>query len=130
MGRIVVVLDTTFLVDVLKKKAPVDLVKGVNTGAYITSISAMELMFGALKSQNKAQEETTMSLLNSFSVLDFDLDSSIEASRIKHILSKSGSMIETEDIMIAAIAKANNQAVVTRNGRHFSRIDGLKVMEY
>lgn len=125
-----VILDTTFLIDVLKKKAPVNLIKEVNDGTYITAISVMELMYGALKSQNKEQEEITMSLLNSFSILELDLDSSIEASRIKHKLFKSGAMIEVEDIMIAAIAKANNQAIVTRNSRHFNRIEGLKVLDY
>jgi len=39
-------------------------------------------------------------------------------------------MIDIEDIMIAAIAIVNGEKILTRNSKHFKRIEGLEVEEY
>lgn len=125
-----VVLDTSFLVDMLRGDAPKEIVESVRHQSYVSTISAMELIFGTMKSERNAEQEDIILFLNSFTMLEFDLESAKEAAKIKHKLFKEGSLIETEDIMIAAIAKANNQSIVTRNSKHFNRIEGLKVLGY
>ncbi len=123
------ILDTSFLIDYLKGKLPKDAFDRMEN-VYIAAISCMELYFGALKFGNKEEQEKVLSISGSFAILDFDINSSLEASKIRYDLEKKGSMIDLPDIMIAAIAKTNNQAIVTRNSKHFNRIEGLKVIDY
>jgi len=42
-------------------------------------------------------------------------------------LKKTGLIVGTEDVLIAASAFANQYTVVTTNTRHFSKIAGLQV---
>ena len=51
------------------------------------------------------------------------------AAEIYSNLKKKGKLIEDADIFIAASAIENNAYLVTKNVKHFSRIDGLKVFE-
>ncbi|MBI2207963.1 type II toxin-antitoxin system VapC family toxin [Candidatus Woesearchaeota archaeon] len=123
------ILDTSFLIDYLKgklHKGAIDKMENV----HIAAISCMELYFGALRFGNKEEQEKILLLSSSFAILDFDINASLEASKIMYDLEKKGSMIDLPDIMIAAIAKANNQSIVTRNSKHFSRIEDLKVLDY
>jgi tRNA(fMet)-specific endonuclease VapC len=39
-------------------------------------------------------------------------------------------MIDPEDAMLAGISKVRNEPIITRNVRHFSNIDGVKVETY
>ena len=52
------------------------------------------------------------------------------AAEIEAELILSGEMIPPVDIMIAAIALQNKEAVLTRNSKHFERISGLEVKTY
>jgi len=44
-------------------------------------------------------------------------------------LESKGEGIDFRDILIAAISKAHEMALVTRNTEHFSKIPGLEVLE-
>lgn len=128
-----VLLDTSFLVDVLRGVKNMERIMDRldrEEDVYITAISIMELNYGALKSADEEEQARLLSFLASFDLLEFNVDSSIEASKIKYDLESSGSMIEIEDIMIAGIAKSNKQKLVTRNVKHFERIKGLEVEAY
>lgn len=39
-------------------------------------------------------------------------------------------MINIEDIMLAGIALTHNESIITRNIKHFSKIEGLKIETY
>jgi predicted nucleic acid-binding protein len=43
-------------------------------------------------------------------------------------LKKSGMLIESEDLLIAATALANQMKLATGNVKHFNRIDGLELV--
>lgn len=69
----------------------------------------------------------TLEMLRSISLLPFDLESCAEAGRIAAELRERGEALDARDAMIAGIVRRNGETLVTRNIRHFSRIDGLKV---
>ena len=61
--------------------------------------------------------------------LNLDERSAKEAGEIEAELLGKNQSIETEDIMIAAIARISGEKVVTRD-RHYAKIHGLKVLKY
>jgi predicted nucleic acid-binding protein len=58
-------------------------------------------------------------------VLSFDLDAARVHARIWAELARRGAMIGAHDLIIAATAVRHDLAVVTRNQREFSRVEGL-----
>lgn len=49
------------------------------------------------------------------------------AARIYQDLRRQGTPLEDADILIAGISIANNATLVTRNLKHFARVEGLKL---
>ena len=130
-----VCLETSFLVDILRGKEQArQLLENLEKGRdalTIASPSIMELVNGAiLNPKVKNEKDKVISFLSSFSVLTFDKDSSIMAGEIEADLTRRGQDIETEDIMIGAIAKQNGEKLITKNIKHFERIKGLEVQGY
>jgi tRNA(fMet)-specific endonuclease VapC len=62
--------------------------------------------------------------------LPFDDSAAAAYARIRHELEQSGNMIGPHDLMIAAIAVANNLVLVTNNTKEFSRIRSLAVEDW
>jgi tRNA(fMet)-specific endonuclease VapC len=96
----------------------------------ITIITAYEMLKGAYRSSNisgnlKEVKET----ISNMQVLDLTPEACEEASNIFSELKKSGKMISEFDILIAAIAKINDQAILTRD-QHFKLIKGLQLVEW
>ncbi|MBI4162630.1 MAG: PIN domain-containing protein [Candidatus Aenigmarchaeota archaeon] len=127
-------LETTFLIDLLKGKKEIETIKNeldkTESVLAIASPSLMELWsganFGSIPSREKEKIEM---LISSLTVLSLNEKSAKEAGDIEADLIKKGLTIETEDIMVAGIARANGEKVVTRDA-HYSRIPGLKVLKY
>lgn len=90
-----------------------------------------ELWYGACKSERIA---TNQALLRDFFMqlnsLPFD-DNVIEHyGEIRAILTKAGTPIGANDLLIAAIAKAHQVTVVTNNLREFLRVPHLQVEDW
>ena len=127
-------LDTSFLIDLLKGKPQViELKEELDKNEKALSIPApvvMELWLGASLARIPAKEkEKVNDILQSMQILSLDEKSAKEAAEIESELTKRGLNIETEDIMIAAIAKANGEKLVTSDN-HFARIAGLRLLKY
>ena len=127
-------LETSFLVDLLRGKKEVILLKEeldrTESTLTIASPTVMELWCGALLGKLSAQEkEKINNLLQSLEVLDFDEKCAKEAGEIEADLFSKGKQIETEDIMIAAIAKVHSEKLITKDS-HYLNIDGLKILKY
>jgi predicted nucleic acid-binding protein len=88
----------------------------------------MELWEGTLRSkltqQNKQQVED---FLTAVTVLDFDSGAAKRAAEINAALFHSP--IEAEDAMIAGVALARNERLVTRD-KDYARIPGLQLLKY
>lgn len=123
--------DTDFLITFLRKddaaeKKMEELLEGGMSQATTTAINAVELYKGAFKSDNRAREiERVRRLLDLFKILALDVEAAKIAGEM-HARLKSN-LIGESDILIASIAAANGQTLLTRNTKHFERVPGLKV---
>jgi predicted nucleic acid-binding protein len=129
------IADTSFLIDIMKydkdaiRKAE-EIEKKGNSIA-VTSISIFELFIGVSLSIIQDQERNKINrILNGLSIISFDEDSAREAGKIYAQKRKNGSLIEPEDSMIAGICSRRNEILITRNIKHFSDIEGLRVESY
>ncbi|MBS3098502.1 PIN domain-containing protein [Candidatus Woesearchaeota archaeon] len=130
-----VCLDTSFLIDVLRGEKRVEeienrLDKGTEP-VKVASPAIMELIRGAVLSNNpETEKQKVHQLLSYLIVLNLDKESAIIAGNIEAELIKAGEKIDVEDIMIGAIAKKDNETLLTRNKKHFEKIKGLKIESY
>ena len=62
-----------------------------------------------------------------FTCLPYDDPAAEQYGVIRADLQRVGTPIGPNDLMIAAIAKANDVTLVTRNRREFTRVAGLRV---
>ena len=67
---------------------------------------------------------------NRFFSVAFDDESAAVYGRIRADLAELGTLIGPNDLLIAAIAQANNLTLITRNTREFSRVAGLKLEDW
>ena len=101
-----------------------------NNQVVITVITAYELLKGAhLSSKPQENLENIKKAISSMQVLDFSLEACEEASSIFCELKKSGKMISEFDILIAAIAKTNGEAILSRD-QHFKSIKGIDLIQF
>ena len=93
---------------------------------FLCSIVCTELYYGAYNSNRREQNLQTLDyFFNEFIVLNFDLPSAKLAGQIRAQLRAKGTPIGSNDVLIGAIALANNLTLITHNTGEFSRIDGL-----
>jgi tRNA(fMet)-specific endonuclease VapC len=93
-----------------------------------TPICACELFAGAYKAKKRDLEiRRVKEFLSRMELLEFSTQACERFGRVRSELESTGTPIGDFDIMIAAIALAHNQAVLTNDVEHFQRIPGLTV---
>jgi tRNA(fMet)-specific endonuclease VapC len=127
-----VCLDTDVLIDYLRKpsgemKRIMELVFEKTLNARITTVNSFELWLGAFLSSKETLPACTDDFLSRFEIVDFDYGSSVEVGRVSADLKKRGDPIEIRDLFVGCICKVNNMPLVTRNLKHYKRINGLKI---
>jgi tRNA(fMet)-specific endonuclease VapC len=97
----------------------------------VCAVVKAELFYGAAKSNDPARTlANQLRFLAAFLSLPFD-DRCAEAyARIRASLSAAGTPIGPNDLMIAAIAVANDVTLVTHNTSEFSRVPGLRIEDW
>lgn len=99
-----------------------------NRNILISVITLGELRFGAEKSQRKEKALKVIDELTSIiQVVELDEYVADHYAQIRKDLSSKGQIIGSNDLWIAAHARANNWVVVTNNEKEFLRVEGLKV---
>lgn len=97
----------------------------------LCSIVKAELLYGARHSQ---RVEANLQRLNMFfsplESLPFNDDCAVIYGRIRQELSMQGCLIGPNDLMIAAIALANDAVLVTHNQKEFCRVAGLRLTDW
>ena len=97
----------------------------------VCSIVKAELCFGAMKSANPERNfALQQKFLAQFVSLPFDDLAATTFGVIRSQLETNGTPIGAYDLQIAAIALANNLALVTHNTGEFGRVDGLQVEDW
>ena len=88
-------------------------------------------MFGALRSE---QKESNLQLLQKlFAPLhsfEFDDNAAEHYAQIRAELTAQGNLIGANDLMIAAIARANKTTLITHNVAEFERVQGLLIEDW
>ncbi|MDO8537637.1 MAG: type II toxin-antitoxin system VapC family toxin [archaeon] len=96
-----------------------------------TVINVFELLEGAFLHHNPIKSiEKVEGFLTSFDILGFSPYMARTTARISAELKKKGEMLDFQDIAIASIAILNNEKIITRNDKHFSRIKELKIEKW
>lgn len=122
-------IDTDICVDFLRKKGQGFrlLVKAINeSDPCITAITVFELYLGHIKMKRKDSIE---GFIAQFNILSFDFPASKAAARIQAELDEKGKGIGIPDTLVAGICVTNNIPLLTLNIKHFSRVNGLKLIQ-
>lgn len=121
------VLDTNFLIDLLRGKAGASEIADSFDDPKTTTVNAFELYYGARRSAKPEKSVLEVgNLLKSIDVLEFDKIAARRAADIHAELMNSGKPVDIVDVFIAGIVMANKEELVTKDIDHFSRIQGLR----
>ena len=97
----------------------------------LCSVVKAELLFGALRSEqidnNLQLLQKLFAPLHSF---EFDDKAAKHYAQIRADLTAKGNLIGANDLMIAAIARANNATLITHNTGEFSRVQELVIEDW
>lgn len=123
-------LDTNICIALVHRPEP-DLIKRISKmhpeDFVVCSVVKAEMQYGARNSQRVSSNLSRLeSFFAPFESLPFDDRASSFYGINRALLSKAGTPIGGNDLMIASIAQANDATVITRNKSEFSRIPGLK----
>lgn len=129
-------IDTAFIIDLMRND------KGAVTKAleldkepiaFTTEANVYEIISGIWQ-QNINQEKALQDMgifLSKVTVLPLDRRGAIRAGQIAAKLSKQGKMIDDIDCLTAGILLTNGcNVIVSRNTKHFERIEELKTENY
>lgn len=134
MVEITHLLDTNTWIYALKGKpsALVDRLGEVPPSSVaFGSVVKAELLRGAHRYDNSAVRFAILhTLFSRHQSLPFDDTAAEFYGRIRHALESSGQVIGAMDMLIAAIALANNLILVTHNTAEFSRIPSLLLEDW
>jgi tRNA(fMet)-specific endonuclease VapC len=97
----------------------------------LCSIVLAELIFGARNSSRVEQNLRTIERFRApFISLPFDDAAAEHYGAIRADLTRGGALIGPNDLMIAAIARANDLTLVTHNLSEFGRVTGLRIEDW
>jgi tRNA(fMet)-specific endonuclease VapC len=123
-------LDTNILSDLVRNPQGVVAARITKAGedTVCTSIIvAAELRYGATKSNSAKLAERIDLILSALEILPLETPADHQYASLRHHLTRHGTPIGPNDLLIAAHALANDLTVITANAGEFSRVPGLKV---
>ncbi len=96
----------------------------------LSAITVAELRFGADKRRSRKIHNAIDAFLSGVEVLVFDNSAAERFGSIAASLSAAGTPIGQLDTLIAGHALSVGATLVTNNQRHFSKVDGLRVVNW
>jgi tRNA(fMet)-specific endonuclease VapC len=127
-----ILLDTNILIQYMKGLDSVvqQLQDASPREVAIPSVVAYELEYGTLKTGSARRRAMASGLLAKFAQVPFDHEAAREAARIRVELETLGTAIGPLDLLIAGTAASRGAILVTSNTREFSRVKGLRVVDW
>lgn len=129
-GRLAYLLDTNILSDLVRNPRGVVATRIADAGEDIVCTSivvASELRYGAVKSGSSRLKDRVDLLLSALEILPLEAPVDRCYAQLWHRLTRKGTPIGPNDLLIAAHAIAVGLTVVTANTGEFSRVKGLAV---
>jgi tRNA(fMet)-specific endonuclease VapC len=97
----------------------------------VPTIVLAELYAGAYRHPNPDRLLGLIAeLLREVRVFDFDTASAQQFGKLRGVLARAGLSVSTPDLMIAAVALAQDLALVTHNTADFQNIPGLRLEDW
>ena len=133
---VILSLDTSEIVAGLRSRSPLDRMcfdaaREAAIPLIVSPIAVHELVSGALGS---VRPDVQMALLESYLAdiqqADFTPEDALVSGRLRAQLKGLGTPIGDIDTLIAGQALARGWTVVTRNVRHFGRVQGLPLIDW
>ena len=91
-------------------------------------VTYAELLYGVqVSSKKKANQAAVDALSRHLAIFDWSPEAARHYAEIRAELRKKGSMIGSNDFMIASHARSMGATVVTNNRKDFGRVKGLKI---
>ena len=129
------ILDTSFIIDLIKgDKSAVDikalLAKKKET-CRVSAATIFELWTGVTSSSRSQEEKVrVINAAAELPVVNVTRQIAEKAGEINGALIKSGEQIDAMDTLIAATSLLENETLLTKNVKHFSRVRGLRIESY
>jgi tRNA(fMet)-specific endonuclease VapC len=96
-----------------------------------TRFNLAELLVGVEGANDPVAERQRIDdLLEDVQLLEFEDVATLQFAKIANYLRRIGRPKETMDLLIAAVALANGEALITRNGKDYADMPGLLVITY
>ncbi len=95
-----------------------------------TVINYAELIYGLKKQDNKKYLPKVLLIFDNIRLYDFIKKSADIFAGLKSKMSKVGIIMADMDLMIASIAIANDEILITNNIKYFSKIDDLIIKSW
>jgi len=134
-----IILDSTACIDYLEgNKDLKNLLDNLIDIFGITTISIYEIFIGLERTKRKKSVERYEDLMSNWNklisnmqIISLGIKEGMKSSEIYDQLSAKGQLIEDNDILIAGIMLSNGiNKIITRNERHFDRIEPLEIITY
>lgn len=121
------VADTDVLIDFLagKGKSAERVARELDGGELVMTVIAR---FELLSGMTGRSQEALSALLEAVPALPLDSPAADRAAEVRRNLERSGQPIGMGDSLIAGIVLAVGGDLLTRNTRHFSRVNGLRLV--
>jgi tRNA(fMet)-specific endonuclease VapC len=122
-----IVADTDVLIDFLAGHDPAAerVAVELQSDAFATTVvTRFELLAGA---RDRTGQELILRLLDAMLTLPLDRPAADRAAEIQRALGRKGDGIGMADSLIAGIVLTRDAMLLTRNRRHFERVEGLKL---
>lgn len=124
-------LDTNICVYIIRNKPQEMKSKLIATEKFheiaLSSIVVGELLYGAKKKDSPKFLKLINDFIDRFTIYDFDAMAASNYATIRDSLEKEGKIIGSNDLFIAAHAKALKAVLVTNNTKEFQRVAGLQL---
>jgi predicted nucleic acid-binding protein len=117
-------LDSDIFIDLLNNnKDTLDKLNSLDADFYTTSINVFEIWMG------KKNKDTISDLVSTLKIIDFTKESGLISANIKNKLQDKGQDLDIRDIFIGSICINEEIELMTKNTKHFERMNpfGLKL---
>jgi tRNA(fMet)-specific endonuclease VapC len=127
-------LDTDIAIELLRGRN-VEVAKKLasksQSDVFLSTVTVSELIFGAYRGRNPGPSvAASRRFYSSFHLVPLNADAAEQVGTIRAHLESEGKRIGAYDLLIAGIALANQQILVTHNTREFGRIPKLQIEDW